>query len=93
MFLYSGMYIALLMLVSLYRTAAGPTTLDRLMGANAMGTKTTILILFMGVVFHRLDMFVDIALAYAMLNFISVLAASRYFLKRGLGEKSPSGAP
>ncbi|QLA17581.1 monovalent cation/H+ antiporter complex subunit F [Desulfolutivibrio sulfoxidireducens] len=87
-FLYSGVYIALLMLVSLYRTAAGPTTLDRLMGANAMGSKTTALILFMGVAFDRLDMFVDIALAYAMLNFISVLAASRYVLKRGLGDKS-----
>jgi multicomponent Na+:H+ antiporter subunit F len=29
-----------------------------------------------------MDMFVDIALAYAMLNFIAVLAASRYFQKR-----------
>jgi multicomponent Na+:H+ antiporter subunit F len=86
-FLYSAVFISLLMLVSLYRTAAGPTTLDRLMGANAMGTKTTVLILFLGVAFHRLDMFVDIALAYAMLNFISVLAASRYFLKRGSSDR------
>ena len=86
-FLYSAVFISLLMLVSLYRTAAGPTTLDRLMGANAMGTKTTVLILFLGVAFHRLDMFVDIALAYAMLNFISVLAASRYFLKRGQSDR------
>lgn len=86
-FLHSAVFISLLMLVSLYRTAAGPTTLDRLMGANAMGTKTTVLILFLGVAFHRLDMFVDIALAYAMLNFISVLAASRYFLKRGPSDR------
>jgi len=86
-FLYSAVFISLLMLVSLYRTAAGPTTLDRLMGANAMGAKTTVLILFLGTAFGRLDMFVDIALAYAMLNFISVLAASRYFLKRGMADK------
>jgi multicomponent Na+:H+ antiporter subunit F len=32
--------------------------------------------------YHRVEMFVDIALAYAMLNFITVLAASRYFQKR-----------
>ncbi|KUG29190.1 multiple resistance and ph regulation protein f [hydrocarbon metagenome] len=86
-FLYSAVFISLLMLVSLYRTAAGPTTLDRLMGANALGTKTTVIILFLGAAFGRLEMFVDIALAYAMLNFISVLAASRYFLKRGLSDK------
>ena len=39
--------------------------------------------------FHRVEMFVDIALAYAMLNFIAVLAASRYFQKRkGLYDES-----
>jgi multicomponent Na+:H+ antiporter subunit F len=40
-----------------------------------------------GLAFKRVDMFVDIALAYALLNFIAVLAASRYFQKRrGLSE-------
>ncbi|MFW5791640.1 MAG: monovalent cation/H+ antiporter complex subunit F [Desulfohalobiaceae bacterium] len=36
----------------------------------------------MGLLFERFDMFVDIAMAYALLNFMAVLAMSRYFHKR-----------
>ena len=70
------------MLISLYRGVLGPTVLDRLIGANAIGSKTVVLLILIGLVYGRVDMFVDIALAYAMLNFIAVLAASRYFQKR-----------
>ncbi len=70
------------MALSLYRAIAGPTVLDRLIGVNAIGSKTTVLLIIIGLLYHRVDMFVDIALAYAMLNFIAVLAASRYFQKK-----------
>ena len=87
-FLYSGLFLALLMVVSLYRAIFGPTVLDRLIGANAIGSKTAVLLILIGLIYHRVDMFVDIALAYAMLNFIAVLAASRYFQKcKGLYEE------
>lgn len=87
-FLYSGLFLAFLMGVSLYRAIFGPTVLDRLIGANAIGSKTAVLLILIGLIYHRVDMFVDIALAYAMLNFIAVLAASRYFQKRkGLYEE------
>ena len=89
-FLYSGLFLALLMLLSLYRAVVGPTVLDRLVGVNAIGSKTTTLLILIGLIYHRVDMFVDIALAYAMLNFIAVLAASRYFQKqKGLYDKGP----
>ena len=81
-FLIIGLWLCALMALSLYRGAFGPTVLDRLVGANAIGSKTTVLLIVIGLLFHRVDMFVDIALAYAMLNFIAVLAASRYFQKR-----------
>ncbi len=81
-FLYSGIFLTLIMLLSLYRAIFGPTVLDRLIGVNAVGSKTTALLIIIGLLYHRVDMFVDIALAYAMLNFIAVLAASRYFQKR-----------
>jgi multicomponent Na+:H+ antiporter subunit F len=81
-FLYSGIFLGLLMLLSLYRAVAGPTVLDRLVGVNAIGSKTTALLVIIGLLYQRVDMFVDIALAYAMLNFIAVLAASRYFQKQ-----------
>ncbi len=82
LFLYCALYLALIMMLSLYRAVAGPTVLDRLIGVNAIGSKTVALLILIGLVYHRVDMFVDIALAYAMLNFIAVLAASRYFQKR-----------
>ncbi|ADU62097.1 MAG: pH regulation protein F [Pseudodesulfovibrio sp.] len=81
--LYSGVFLVAIMTMPLYRAVVGPTTLDRLMGMNAIGSKTVALIVIIGLVFERVDMFVDIALAYAMLNFIAVLAASRYLHKRG----------
>ncbi len=89
-FLYSSLYLAFLMLLSLYRAVLGPTVLDRMIGVNAIGSKTTVLLIMIGLLYHRVDMFVDIALAYAMLNFIAVLAASRYFHKRkGLYDEEP----
>jgi multicomponent Na+:H+ antiporter subunit F len=89
-FLYSGLYLAFLMLLSLYRPLFGPTVVDRMIGVNAIGSKTTVLLILIGLIFHRVDMFVDIALAYALLNFLAVLAASRYFQKRkGLYDEPP----
>jgi len=89
-FLYSGVFLALVMLLSLYRAVFGPTVLDRLVGANAIGSKTTSLLILIGLIYQRVDMFVDIALAYAMLNFIAVLAASRYFQKqKGMYDENP----
>ena len=89
LFLYSGLYLSLLMFLSVYRAVVGPTILDRLIGVNAIGSKTTSLLIIIGLLYHRVEMCVDIALAYAMLNFIAVLAASRYFQKRkGLYDES-----
>ncbi len=81
-FLYSGICICLLMAISLYRAVVGPTVLDRLIGVNAIGSKTTPLLILIGLIYGRVDMFIDIALAYALLNFIAVIAASRYLQKK-----------
>ena len=81
-FFTSGLYLSLLMMLPLYRSVFGPTVLDRLVGVNAIGSKTTVLLLLIGLIYGRVDMFVDIALAYALLNYIAVLAAARYFHKK-----------
>ncbi|RJX28330.1 MAG: pH regulation protein F [Desulfurivibrio sp.] len=87
-FLYSSLYLAFLMVLSLYRAIVGPSVLDRMIGVNAIGSKTTVMLILIGLLYQRVDMFVDICLAYAMLNFIAVLAASRYFHKRkGLSDE------
>ena len=90
LFLHVGLYLCFLMVLSLYRGVAGPTVVDRLIGVNAIGSKTVVLLVLIGLLYDRIDMFVDIALAYAMLNFIAVLGVSRYFQKRkGLYEEPP----
>ena len=81
--LYISLILCFLMVLSLYRAVFGPTVLDRLIGVNAIGSKTTVLLVLIGFLFHRVEMFVDIALAYALLNFVAVLAAPRFFQKRG----------
>lgn len=78
-YIISGVILILLMFFPLYRILTGPTPMDRLVGVNVIGTKTTILIVLVGTLVGRVDMFVDIALAYALLNFIASLAASRFF--------------
>lgn len=85
--LFLGMAAALLVLVAayLYRLAAGPTVFDRLLGLSGFGTKTTLIFLLVGAVYERLDMFVDVSLAYALLTFIGSLAAARYFERGGAG--------
>lgn len=87
--LYVGLALVALMVVTLYRAIVGPTVLDRILGVNGIGSKTTVLLVIVGFLFDRADMFVDIALAYAMLNFITVIAAARYFQKRKGLHKEP----
>jgi multicomponent Na+:H+ antiporter subunit F len=88
LFFACAVFLIVLMLLTLYRAAFGPTILDRMMGANAVGSKTVVLLVLVGSIYERLDMFLDIALAYALLNFLAVLTASRYFQKRrGLSEE------
>jgi multicomponent Na+:H+ antiporter subunit F len=84
--------IILLIFPTLYRMIAGPSVFDRIIGGNMIGTKATILLLFIGVLFENVSMFVDISLAYALLNFIGTLAAAKYFQHRPAGDPPAGGA-
>ena len=81
-FLYIAMYLCFLVLLCLYRGIAGPTVLDRIISVSVIGTKTTIILVLMGFIYKRSDMFLDIALAYALLNFIATIAAAKFFRRR-----------
>ncbi|MDI6790599.1 MAG: monovalent cation/H+ antiporter complex subunit F [Thermodesulfobacteriota bacterium] len=82
---FMGVSIALsfLVLLCLYRAILGPFITNRIVGVGAIGTKTLIMLLLMGFIYDRVDMFVDISIAYALLNFIGTLAAAKYFEMRG----------
>ena len=76
--LYTGIALFVMMLPVLYRIIVGPTAIDRVVAINIIGTKTAVLLVIIGALFDNVGMFVDFALAYALLNFIGSLAASRY---------------
>lgn len=77
-FTYLAVLLTIIIFIPLYRVLAGPRVIDRMLGAGAIATKTMILILIIGFIFNREDMFIDITLAYAVLNFIGVIAIAKY---------------
>lgn len=77
-FIYLSVVLTVIIFIPLYRVIVGPTLYDRMLGAGAIATKTMVLILVIGFVFGRVDMFIDITLAYAILNFIGVIAIAKY---------------
>ncbi len=73
--------ITLLTAAALYRIAVGKTVFDRIIAAGLVGTNGVILLALIGVIFGRIDMFIDIALAYALLNFVIVIVLGKYFVR------------
>jgi len=77
-FLCYTIVLTFIIFIPLYRVVNGPTLYDRMLGAGAIGTKTMVLILTIGYLYNRFDMFVDITLAYAVLNFIGIIAIAKF---------------
>jgi multicomponent Na+:H+ antiporter subunit F len=69
------------MLLLLVRAAMGPTFYDRVLAVNSFGTKTIIAIGLLGYLMGRPD-FMDIALMYAMINFVATIAILKFFRYR-----------
>ena len=82
-FLYFGLALFSLVLLCLYRGIFGPGVLNRIAAISAIGTKTLIILLLMGFIYNRVDMFVDISMVYALLNFIGTIAAAKYLEIKG----------
>lgn len=77
-FLYSSILLTVIIAVPLVRVMKGPTVFDRLLATNAIATKTIVLICLIGFLFGRIDMFIDITLAYAILGFIGSMIVAKY---------------
>ncbi|NPV26233.1 MAG: cation:proton antiporter [Firmicutes bacterium] len=90
MFELAGIVIILAAVLVLYRVIVGPLVFDRILGANMIGTKTIILLALIGFIYNR-PHFLDIALAYAMINFIASLAFLKYIQTGGLDEQKEGG--
>jgi multicomponent Na+:H+ antiporter subunit F len=86
--MYYAVAIALVatMSLALLRAILGPSVYDRVLAVNMLGTKTVLLLAVIAFLFGRPD-FLDLALAYALINFIGVLAVLEFFRSRALGRE------
>jgi multicomponent Na+:H+ antiporter subunit F len=77
--MYYAVTIAILatMALALARALLGPTVYDRVLAVNMFGTKTALLLSVVAFLYGRPD-FLDLALAYALINFIGVLAVLKF---------------
>ena len=84
--MFSGATAAILvtMGMALYRAIRGPTLFDRILAVNMFGTKTVLILALLNFLMGRPE-FLDIALVYALINFIGTIAVLKFFKYGDLG--------
>jgi multicomponent Na+:H+ antiporter subunit F len=78
MFIITAIVLLVVMAIALVRAFKGPTLYDRILAVNTFGTKTVLLIAVIDFLGGRPD-FLDIAIVYSLINFISVIGILRFF--------------
>lgn len=78
MFTAAAAAILVTMGLALVRAIKGPSIYDRILAANMFGTKTVLIIAVLGFLMGRPD-FMDIALVYALINFVGIIAVLKVF--------------
>ena len=84
MFIFATIAVLVTMMLTLARALLGPSIFDRLLAVNSLGTKTVLLIAVYGFMTGRPD-FLDIALVYALINFVGTIAVLKFFEYDDLG--------
>ena len=85
MFSVASIAILIAMLFVLVRLYRGPTLYDRVLAVNSFGTHTVLFIGLLGFLTGRPD-FLDIALLYALINFVGTVAILKFFRYRAIGD-------
>lgn len=84
MFVAAALGILACMILAMTRAVLGPTVYNRILAVNSFGTLTVLLIAVLGFVTGRPD-FLDIALVYAFINFIGVVAVLKFIRYGDMG--------
>jgi len=84
MFVVASVGLGIAMVMVMIRAVLGPTIYDRVLALNSFGTKTVLLIAVLGFLMGRPE-FLDLALVYALINFIGTVAVLKYFEVGDLG--------
>jgi multicomponent Na+:H+ antiporter subunit F len=81
---FTAIAIAILAIsvLNVLRLTIGHTVFDRTLAAAAIGANTVALVIVIGFIFARPDMFVDVAIAYSLLGFIGVVVLAKYLEQR-----------
>lgn len=84
-FAYSlgAIIVMVLIFMSLIRALAGPTAPDRVAAINIIGTKTLVIITLMARIYGQ-EFFLDIAMIYALMSFITTVGIAKYLEKGAL---------
>lgn len=82
LFLIAAAILVVLALAMFYRALAGPTTQDRVLAVNVLGTNTVVILALLAGGMNE-PSFLDIALIYALLNFLMAVAISKFTVDRG----------
>ena len=95
MFVAAIIAIVVTMTLAIVRALMGPSVYDRILAVNMFGTKTVLFLAVVSFLYGRPD-FLDLALTYALINFISTLAVLQFFqnrtlLKREENRNEPAG--
>jgi len=69
----------------MFRVIRGPTIFDRVVALNGLGTLVPVILILIGLLYARAEMFVDIALALFLLNLFTTLLIAHY-VRRSRGE-------
>ena len=90
MFITVSVVILVAIAVGLIRAFRGPTLYDRVLAANMIGTLTVLMVAVLGFMTGRPE-FLDIALVYVLISFVSTIAVLRVVALRtgstGAGKK------
>ncbi|MGI9264959.1 MAG: monovalent cation/H+ antiporter complex subunit F [Gammaproteobacteria bacterium] len=78
MFSAAAIAILVIMALAICRVLIGPTVYDRILAVNMFGTKTVLIIAVLAFLTDRMDL-LDIAVVYALINFIGIIAVLRFF--------------
>lgn len=78
MYSLTAITLLIVMAMALIRAFKGPTLYDRILAVNNFGTKTVLLLAIIDFIAGRPD-FLDIAIVYALINFISIIGVLRFF--------------
>lgn len=84
-FFWATFLTLFLMMPFVSRVITGPTVFDRVLALSGLGTLVPAALVLVGLLYDRVDMFADLALALFLLNLFTILLIARYVREKAEG--------